>query len=70
MCLQMFTIFFTNVHKCLWMYRRAEINGLATEGQSLEDSAAAAGSESNFVKNHSYWEKNFYWEKNSHWELL
>ena len=45
------------------MYRRAEINGLATEGQSLEDSAAAAGSESNFVKNHSYWEKNSYWEK-------
>jgi len=34
--------------------RRAEINGLATEGQSLEDSGAAAGSESNFVKNHSY----------------
>jgi len=36
------------------LLRRAEINGLATEGQSLEDSAAAAGSESNFVKNHSY----------------
>jgi len=34
--------------------RRAEINGLATEGQSLEDCGAAAGSESNFVKNHSY----------------
>ena len=45
------------------MYRRAEINGLATEGQSLEDSAAAAGSESNFVKNHSYWENNSFWEK-------
>ena len=35
-------------------HRRAEINGLATEGQSLADSGAA-GSESNFVKNHSYW---------------
>jgi len=33
--------------------RRAEINGMATEGQSAEDSGAA-GSESNFVKNHSY----------------
>ena len=35
--------------------RRAEINGLAALGQSAEDSGAAAGSESNFVKNHSYW---------------
>ena len=34
--------------------RRAEINGLAALGQSAEDSGAAAGSESNFVKNHSY----------------
>merc|ERR1719384_1624686 len=34
--------------------RRAEINGLAALGQSAEDSGAAAGSESNFVKNHTY----------------
>jgi len=36
------------------LLRRAEINGLAALGQSAEDSGAAAGSESNFVKNHSY----------------
>ena len=45
-----------DVYECLRCTRRAEINGLATEGESLEDSAGAAGSESNFVSNHSYWE--------------
>merc|ERR1712115_147278 len=34
--------------------RRAEINGLATQGKYCGGDAGAAGADSNFVKNHSY----------------